>query len=54
MLWLMEKSAYSRNVRRIGQKKIYLLTDAGSDYSDDKLAEICSGFRDNGIELAIM
>ncbi len=38
----------------MGEKKIYLLTDAGSEYSDDGLETICAGLEKEGIELIIV
>ncbi len=38
----------------MGEKKIYLLTDAGSEYSDDGLDTICAGLDKEGIELIVV
>ncbi len=43
-----------RNAKRVGDKKIYLLTDAGSEYSDDGLEQICAGLREKNIELIVV
>ena len=40
--------------KRVGDKKIYLITDAGSEYSDDGLASIAAGLRDKEIELIVV
>ena len=38
----------------MGDRKIYLLTDAGSEYSDDGLKQICAGLREKNVELIVM
>ena len=43
-----------RSAKRVGEKKIYLITDAGSEYSDDKLDQICAGLKHNNIELVVV
>jgi len=43
-----------RSARRVGDKKIYLLTDAGSEYSDDGLDQICAGLKEKNIELVVV
>ena len=43
-----------RSARRVGDKKIYLLTDAGSEYSDDGLEQICAGLKEKNIELVVV
>lgn len=42
------------NLKRVGEKKIYLMTDAGSEYSDDQLVQICQGLKNNDIELIVV
>ena len=44
----------NRDVKRVGEKRIYLLTDAGSEYSDDQLEQICTGLKAQGVELIVM
>lgn len=41
-------------VKKVGEKKIYLLTDVGSEYSDDQIDQICTGLRTNGVDLIVM
>ncbi len=43
-----------RSLKKVGEKKIYLLTDAGSEYSDDGLETICAGLEKEGIELIVV
>jgi len=45
---------FNRSARRVGDKKIYLLTDAGSEYSDDGLDQICAGLKEKNIELVVV
>ncbi|CAI8032325.1 X-ray repair cross-complementing protein 5 [Geodia barretti] len=40
--------------KRVGEKKIYLITDVGSEYTDDGLGEIAAGLRDRGIQLIVV
>ena len=40
--------------KRVGEKKIYLITDVGSEYTDDGLGEIVAGLRDRGIQLIVV
>ena len=40
--------------KKVGEKKIYLLTDAGSEYSDSGLDQICGGLKEKEIELIIV
>ena len=42
------------NVKRVGEKKIYLLTDGGSEYSDDGLDQICAGLQKENVELIVV
>ncbi|XP_064382719.1 X-ray repair cross-complementing protein 5-like [Halichondria panicea] len=44
----------TRSLKKVGEKKIYLLTDAGSEYSDDGLESICAGLEKEGIELVVV
>ena len=53
-LVLLLVSFIHRSLRKVGEKKIYLLTDAGSEYSDDGLETICAGLEKEGIELIIV
>ena len=41
-------------VKKVGEKMIYLLTDAGSEFSDDQVDQICTGLRINDIDLIVM
>ena len=50
----MSECAPYSGVKKVGEKIIYLLTDAGSEFSDDQVNEICTGLRDKDIELIIM
>ena len=43
-----------RDVKKVGEKKIYLLTDVGSAYSDDQMESICDSMREKDIELVVM
>ena len=43
-----------RDVKRVGDKKIYLMTDAGSAYSDDQLDQICNGLKAQSVELIVV
>ncbi len=47
-------SLIHRSLKKVGEKKIYLLTDAGSEYSDDGLESICAGLEKEGIELVVV
>ena len=40
--------------KRVGEKKIYLITDAGSEYSDDGLGQIAAGLREKNIQLIVV
>lgn len=40
--------------KRVGEKKIYLITDAGSEYTDDGLHQIAAGLKDKDIQLIIV
>lgn len=40
--------------KRVGEKKIYLITDVGSEYTDDGLGEIATGLRDKDIQLIVV
>ena len=40
--------------KRVGEKKIYLVTDAGSEYTDNGLGEIAAGLREKGIQLIVV
>lgn len=42
------------SAKRVGQKKIYLVTDAGSEYTDDGLDRIAAGLREKEIELIVV
>ena len=42
------------SAKRVGEKKIYLITDAGSEYSDDGLEKIAAGLRDKDIQLIVV
>lgn len=43
-----------RDVKRVGDKKIYLMTDAGSEYSDSQLDQICHGLKTHSVELIVV
>lgn len=43
-----------RSVKRVGEKKIYLMTDAGSEYSDAQLDQICLGLKAQSVELIVV
>lgn len=45
---------YCRSVKRVGDRKIYLMTDAGSEYSDDQLDQICTGLKGQSVELIVV
>lgn len=42
------------SAKRVGQKKIYLITDVGSEYTDDGLDCIAAGLREKEIELIVV
>lgn len=42
------------DIKRVGDKKIYLMTDAGSEYSDDQLDRICAGLQAQSVELIVV
>ena len=42
------------SAKRVGEKKIYLITDAGSEYSDDGLEKIAAGLQDKDIQLIVV
>lgn len=42
------------SAKRVGQKKIYLITDVGSEYTDDGLDHIAAGLKEKEIELIIV
>lgn len=42
------------DVKRVGEKKIYLMTDAGSEYSDAQLDQICVGLKNHNVELIVV
>ena len=44
----------SREIAKVGEKKIYLFTNAGSRYSDDGVDQICSGLVKEGIQLIVV
>ncbi len=44
----------NRDIKRVGDKKIYLMTDAGSEYSDDQLDRICAGLQAQSVELIVV
>lgn len=44
----------NRDLKRVGEKKIYLMTDAGSEYSDDQLEQICAGLKAQNVDLIVM
>lgn len=39
---------------KVGEKRIYLFTDAGSDFNDNQLDQICEGVRNLDIHLTIV
>ena len=41
-------------IKRVGEKKIYVMTDAGSEYSDDQLDQICVGLKAQNVELIVV
>ena len=43
-----------RNASRVGDKKVYLIMDAASQYSDDGLDRICAGLKREQIDLIIV
>ena len=43
-----------RNVKKVGDKKLYLLTNAGSEYNDNELQQICAGLSKEKIELIVV
>ena len=43
-----------RNASRVGDKKVYLITDAASQYSDDGLDKICEGLKTSQIDLIVV
>ena len=43
-----------RDVKKVGEKTIYLLTDVGSGYSDDQVENICTGLKAQDIDLVVM
>ena len=43
-----------RSIKRVGDKKIYLMTDVGSEYSDDQLAQISAGLKAHAVELIVV
>ena len=47
-------SLHARNATRVGDKKIYLITDAASQYSDDGLDKICTGLKKEQIDLIVV
>ncbi len=51
--WQLEIFIF-RDLKRVGEKKIYLMTDAGSEYTDDQLDQICCGLKAEDIELIVM
>eukprot|EP00731_Ephydatia_muelleri_P010449 Em0005g1035a len=44
----------TKNASRVGDKKVYLITDAASQYSDDGLDRICAGLKREQIDLIIV
>ena len=40
--------------KKVGGKKIYLITDAGSEYTDDGLERIAAGLREKEMELIVV
>ena len=44
----------SREISKVGDKRIYLFTDASSDCCEDQLGNIIAGIRSHGIELVVM
>ena len=44
----------SREITKVGEKKIYLFTNAGSGYSDDGVDQICGGLTKEGIQLIVV
>jgi len=43
-----------RGARRVGDRKIYLLTDVGSECNDDGLDQICAGLKEKNVELVVV
>ena len=39
---------------KVGEKRIYVFTDAGCDFNDNELDKICDGVRNIGIHLTIV
>ena len=44
---------YSEAVK-VGEKRIYLFTDGGSNFNEDQLDQICEGVRNLDIHLMIV
>lgn len=44
----------SQEIRKVGDKKIYLFTTCGSEYNDDSLDQIISGLQQQDIQLIII
>ena len=40
--------------KRVGEKKVYLITDAGSEVSDDGLVQIAAGLKEKEIQLIVV
>ena len=40
--------------KKVGSLKVFLFTDAASEYSDDGLGQICRGLKEMGIQLLVM
>ena len=39
---------------KVGEKRIYMFTDAGSDFNDNQLDDICGGIRNSDIHITIV
>ena len=39
---------------KVGEKRIYLFTDTGSDFNEDQLDHICDAVRNSDIHLTIV
>ena len=42
------------SAKRVGEKKIYLITDVGSEYTDDGLAQIAAGLKEKNVQLIVV